>query len=167
LVISHDIGYVIEILQDSLVYADHAGRGDVELDDVRLAIQARVNYSFSPPPSRETTMALAAERNKQPLPPIVEKLGVRLPPEKYCLTSINYRPLPKPAQPATKKPKLAPTPAPVKLSLTVPAAGSAPTDSSSMPPPAPKVKALFQDEENYDEDEEDDAASKKRKREDE
>ena len=160
---------MIEILQDSLVYADHASRADVELDDVRLAIQARVNYSFSPPPSRETTMALAAERNKQPLPPIVEKFGVRLPPEKYCLTSINYRPLPKPVQPPTKKPKTGPTAAPVKLSLTAPVV-SATTDNTSMPPPAPKAKALFQDEENYDDEEEandggDD--SKKRKREEE
>jgi len=98
------LGYVIDVLQDSIVYSEHANRTEIELEDVRLAIQARVNYSFTPPPTRELTMALASDRNKQPLPPIVEKFGVRLPPEKYCLTSINYRPLPKVPSPSFPPP---------------------------------------------------------------
>jgi len=52
-----------------------------------------VNYSFSPPPSREFALELASEKNKIPLPLIPDKFGVRLPPEKYCLTAINYRPV--------------------------------------------------------------------------
>ena len=43
----------MDVFQESLVYADHAGRTDVTLDDVRLAIQAKVNYSFTAPPPRE------------------------------------------------------------------------------------------------------------------
>ena len=33
---------------------------------------------------------LAADVNREPLPIIGEKFGVRLPPEKYCLTQPNY-----------------------------------------------------------------------------
>jgi len=87
--------YVIEVLQDASVYSDHANKTEVELEDVRLAIQARVNYSFAPPPSRDVALEMANEKNRIALPLIPEKFGVRLPPEKYCLTSINYRPLPK------------------------------------------------------------------------
>jgi hypothetical protein len=32
--------------------------------------------------------------NEEPLPPISERLGVRLPEEKFCLTATNYEVLP-------------------------------------------------------------------------
>lgn len=50
-------GYTSQILQDALVYADHAaarqGGNHVSIDDVQLAIQSRVNYSFTQPPPKE------------------------------------------------------------------------------------------------------------------
>lgn len=50
-------GYTTQVLQDALVYADHAahrqGGSSVSLDDVQLAIQSRVNYSFSQPPPKD------------------------------------------------------------------------------------------------------------------
>lgn len=53
--------YLYEVLQDSLVYADHAnsskttnaGVSTLTLDDIQLAIQSRVNHSFTGPPSKE------------------------------------------------------------------------------------------------------------------
>ena len=40
--------------------------------------------------------AIAAEKNKQPLPPIPEgKLSIRLPADRYCLTAPNYDLVPK------------------------------------------------------------------------
>ena len=44
---------MLDVFQESILYADHAGRQDITLDDVRLAIQAKVNYSFTSPPPRE------------------------------------------------------------------------------------------------------------------
>ena len=39
--------YTTQILQEAQVYADHAGRpGKLTMDDVTLAIQARVGYEF-------------------------------------------------------------------------------------------------------------------------
>lgn len=45
--------YVGDVLGDAQVYADHAGKAQIDADDVRLAIQAKVNFSFSQPPPRE------------------------------------------------------------------------------------------------------------------
>ena len=36
-------------------------------------------------------MEIARTKNSQPLPLISDKSGLRLPPERYCLTSSNYR----------------------------------------------------------------------------
>jgi transcription initiation factor TFIID subunit 9B len=39
--------YVTQVLQDAQVYADHAGRqGTIDIDDVVLAVQARVGWEF-------------------------------------------------------------------------------------------------------------------------
>ncbi|KAJ2790816.1 Transcription initiation factor TFIID subunit 9, partial [Coemansia guatemalensis] len=72
----------------------HAKKTDIDMDDVRLAIQGRVNYSFTSPPDKEFLLELAEERNKHPLPLIPEKYGVRLPPEKYTLTGVNFHIVP-------------------------------------------------------------------------
>ncbi|RZR70889.1 hypothetical protein BHM03_00002090 [Ensete ventricosum] len=45
--------YVVDVLSDAQVYADHASKTAIDPDDVRLAIQSKVNFSFSQPPPRE------------------------------------------------------------------------------------------------------------------
>lgn len=45
--------YVVDVLSDSQVYAEHAGKSVIDSDDVKLAIQSKVNFSFSQPPPRE------------------------------------------------------------------------------------------------------------------
>lgn len=89
------------ILQDALVYNDHAhssmtsaGLGGTQkpltTDDVRLAIAARLNYQFKPAPPKEMLLELAQEKNRRPLPVVQELMGLRLPPEKYCLTAKEW-----------------------------------------------------------------------------
>ncbi|ANB15982.1 TATA-binding protein-associated factor TAF9 [Sugiyamaella lignohabitans] len=95
--------YTHGVLQDALHYSDHAhsstshqpagvGPSNVPLtiDDVRLAVGARVNYQFKPAPPKELLLDLAQERNKRPLPQVSQQYGLRLPPEKYCLTSKEW-----------------------------------------------------------------------------
>ncbi|KAL7317639.1 Transcription initiation factor TFIID subunit 9 [Mucor circinelloides] len=82
--------YTADVFQDSLIYAEHAGKSDLDLDDIQLAIQGRVNHSFTTPPPKEFLLELAQEKNKQPLPLIPEKYGIRLPADKHCLTGINF-----------------------------------------------------------------------------
>lgn len=56
------IGYVCEVLQESLVYSEHAGRTDVEIEDVRMAIKSQLRRSFIQPPSREVSRAPTVRR---------------------------------------------------------------------------------------------------------
>lgn len=45
--------YVVDVLTDAQVYSEHAGKSAIDSDDVKLAIQSKVNFSFSQPPPRE------------------------------------------------------------------------------------------------------------------
>ena len=96
-------GTTVEYLEQSLVYAEHASRSDVTVDDIKLAVQSKVNADFSGPPTRETMAEMASERNKEPLPIIAEKFGVRLPSSKHCLTQPNYRVVGKMGDPSNAK----------------------------------------------------------------
>lgn len=87
--------YVGDVLGDAQVYADHAGKAQLDADDVCLAIQAKVNFSFSQPPPREVLLELARSRNKIPLPKSIAPPGsIPLPPEQDTLLSQNYQLLP-------------------------------------------------------------------------
>eukprot|EP01132_Coremiostelium_polycephalum_P004604 gene4604-5750_t len=124
--------YVYEVLQDSVVYSEHSGKTNIDITDVRLAIQSRVNYSFTSPPPRELLLSIAEEKNKIPLPPIPDRYGILLPPDEYCLTNSNYQVNPpKPAPPATQtlvgnqnkgqyNKKIAEKQIPIKLSSNLP-----------------------------------------------
>lgn len=91
------------VLQDALLYNDHAhssttttpaglGPAHVPLttEDIRLAVASRVNYQFKPAPPKELLLELAQEKNRKPLPAVQEQWGIRLPPEKYCLTAKEW-----------------------------------------------------------------------------
>ncbi|VAH82528.1 unnamed protein product [Triticum turgidum subsp. durum] len=87
--------YVGDVLGDAQVYADHAAKPQLDADDVRLAIQAKVNFSFSQPPPREVLLELARSRNKIPLPKSIAPPGsIPLPPEEDTLLSEIYQLLP-------------------------------------------------------------------------
>lgn len=59
-------------------------------EDIRLAIAARTSYQFRPIPPKKMLLELAAERNEKPLPAVMPMWGLRLPPEKYCLTAKDW-----------------------------------------------------------------------------
>lgn len=50
--------YVVDVLTDAQVYSEHAGKSTIDCDDVKLAIQSKVNFSFSQPPPREVSSNL-------------------------------------------------------------------------------------------------------------
>jgi transcription initiation factor TFIID subunit 9B len=100
--------YTHGVLQDALYYNDHAhgsssgnsaniqaaglgpSNAPLTVEDIRLAVAARVNYQFKPVPPKELLLELAQEKNKRPLPSVPQQWGIRLPPEKYCLTSKEW-----------------------------------------------------------------------------
>ncbi|KAI3633305.1 hypothetical protein MIR68_008252 [Amoeboaphelidium protococcarum] len=78
-------------LDKSKVLANHAGHKQVELEDLQLAIRMVTEKEFVMPLPREVYARMANDINRQPLPLFDEKYGLRLPPERDCLTQPNYR----------------------------------------------------------------------------
>ncbi|KAJ3259973.1 Transcription initiation factor TFIID subunit 9B [Boothiomyces macroporosus] len=74
--------YILNVLQDAQLYADHAEHKELTVADVKLAIETRATLDFTNPPSRQ-------KKNSIPLPLVPEKLGLRLPPERHCLIRNN------------------------------------------------------------------------------
>ncbi|KAN0062564.1 Transcription initiation factor TFIID subunit 9 [Thecaphora frezii] len=127
--------YTYDVLSDALVYADHAAlrqaSSTVSLDDITLAIQSRVNYSFTKPPDKDTLLSLATSLNSVPLPPISDRHGIRLPPPQHCLTNVNFSLVPNPPPPDFDESHHddLPSIAPVTTSATATAAGAITTES--------------------------------------
>lgn len=108
-------GYVTTIIEDAKIYATHAKKSTVDSDDIKLAIQCRMDQSFTSPPPRDVMnihcdrnildgwiiqtgllcvqflLEVARQKNQTPLPLIKPYTGPRLPPDRYCLTAPNYR----------------------------------------------------------------------------
>jgi len=96
--------YTAQVLADALVYAEHAGRPNkVEMEDVTLAVQARVGWEFGGRVPKEYILSLATQTNAQPLPPVPEVFGLRLPPANECLTAIDFDLLPNRPPPEEKQ----------------------------------------------------------------
>ncbi|KAK9537012.1 hypothetical protein VZT92_006750 [Zoarces viviparus] len=83
--------YVTSIIEDAKIYATHAKKSSVDADDIKLAIQCRMDQSFTSPPPRDFLLEVARQKNLTPLPLIKPYTGPRLPPDRYCLTAPNYR----------------------------------------------------------------------------
>uniref|UniRef100_A0A8C6KVL5 TATA-box binding protein associated factor 9 n=1 Tax=Nothobranchius furzeri TaxID=105023 RepID=A0A8C6KVL5_NOTFU len=83
--------YVTTIIEDAKIYATHAKKSSVDADDIKLAIQCRMDQSFTSPPPRDFLLEVARQKNQSPLPLIKPYTGPRLPPDRYCLTAPNYR----------------------------------------------------------------------------
>ena len=47
------LGYIVNILEDAKIYSAHADKTEIDESDVRLAIQSRMDHSFTSPPPRD------------------------------------------------------------------------------------------------------------------
>uniref|UniRef100_A0A182W0E1 Transcription initiation factor TFIID subunit 9 n=1 Tax=Anopheles minimus TaxID=112268 RepID=A0A182W0E1_9DIPT len=83
--------YVTCILDDAKIYANHARKKVIEMDDVKLATQMILDKAFTRPPPRDVLLEIARVRNTTPLPLIKTHCGLRLPPDRYCLSACNYK----------------------------------------------------------------------------
>ncbi|CCG81070.1 Transcription initiation factor TFIID subunit 9 [Taphrina deformans PYCC 5710] len=83
--------YVHSALTDAQMFQDHRNGKELEVSDVKLAIASKMNHSFKGAPPKEFLLELAGERNRRALPPVNAGYGLRLPPEKYCLTAVNWK----------------------------------------------------------------------------
>ena len=73
------------------VLSAHARKKAVDIDDVKLAVQMHTDHNLTNPPPRDLLLEVAAKRNAIPLPIPKQSGGLRLPPDRYCLTATNYR----------------------------------------------------------------------------
>lgn len=83
--------YVACILEDAKAYANHAKKKSIDLDDVKLALNIQLEQMFTNPPPREVLAEVARAKNNTPLPFIKPHCGIRLPPDRYCLSSSNLK----------------------------------------------------------------------------
>lgn len=83
--------YVTDILDEAKAYSNHANKKTVDCDDVALAVHSKMDNAFTTPPPRELLLELARTKNSQPLPLIKQGIGLRLPPDRFCFLSPNYR----------------------------------------------------------------------------
>jgi len=82
--------YVTDIAEDAKMISTHAKKKLIDVDDVRLA--AQVYNEQGQVPSREVLLEVARSKNANPLPtPKSLTSGLRLPPDRFCLTGCNYR----------------------------------------------------------------------------
>ncbi|KAI9820127.1 MAG: Transcription initiation factor TFIID subunit 9 [Thelocarpon impressellum] len=73
--------------------AASADGGSVSLAALRLAVASRLNYQFGTGGGglpKEFLLEMAAERNRVALPVVGREWGVRLPPERFCLTGVGW-----------------------------------------------------------------------------
>ncbi|XP_018569790.1 transcription initiation factor TFIID subunit 9 [Anoplophora glabripennis] len=94
--------YATSILEEARMYANNSKKkfsdADasnskkkfLDVDDVRLALQLTCESTFTTPPPREVLMELAHVKNYSMLPAVKPHCGLRLPPDRYCLSSCNY-----------------------------------------------------------------------------
>ena len=83
--------YVTNVLEDAKAVSNHARKKTLDLDDVKLAVQMYAEQNVTTPPSREILLDMARTKNANPLPIPKATCGLRLPPDRHCLTAANYR----------------------------------------------------------------------------
>lgn len=82
--------YATSVLEEARLYANNSKKKFLDVDDVKLALQLHTEASFTSPPPREIILECANIKNYAPLPLIKPHCGLRLPPDKYCISACNY-----------------------------------------------------------------------------
>ena len=83
--------YATNILEDSKVLSAHAKKRALDIEDVKLSVGMYAEQNLTSAPSREVLMEMARTKNSTPLPVPRPTCGLRLPPDRHCLTARNYR----------------------------------------------------------------------------
>merc|ERR550539_885133 len=83
--------YVTNVLDEAKAVSGHARKKAVDVDDVKLAVQMYADQNLTSPPTRDVLLETARTKNTVPLPIPRATSGMRLPPERHCLTACNYR----------------------------------------------------------------------------
>jgi len=97
--------YISSVLEDARTLSNFArkkgtssagGSGanagiQIDVDDVKLAVQMFAEHNLTSPPTRDILLEVASKKNSTQLPLPKTTGGLRLPPDRYCLTAVNYK----------------------------------------------------------------------------
>ena len=83
--------YATTILEDARLYSHHAKKKVVDQEDVKLSVSMQAEQNFTAPPTCPLLLELAHNKNIAQLGQPQNKHGLRLPPDRHCLTSCNYK----------------------------------------------------------------------------
>lgn len=83
--------YVTAVLDDARMFSNHANKKAIDVEDVRLAVQMFTEKNVTAPPSRTSLLEVARVKNATTLPIPKPTCGLRLPPDRFCLTSCNFK----------------------------------------------------------------------------
>lgn len=68
-----------------------AAGNQIDVEDVKLAVQMYTEHNLTSPPTRDILLEVATKKNSTQLPLPKTTGGLRLPPDRYCLTAVNYK----------------------------------------------------------------------------
>ena len=60
-------------MEDARVYSEHAQKKELDVSDVKLAVQTRMDHSFTTPPPRDVSIAATSEEK------LMSVLNLRIP----------------------------------------------------------------------------------------
>ncbi|XP_025202192.1 transcription initiation factor TFIID subunit 9-like [Melanaphis sacchari] len=83
--------YTSLILEDAKACSTFANKDEVDVDDVKMAIQLAQDNVFNKLPSRDEIIKAGNELNKTPLPAIKPASGLRIPRDGSNFIQANYR----------------------------------------------------------------------------
>jgi len=83
--------YVTTIIDDAKMFSGHARKKNIDVEDVRLAVQMYTDKNVTSPPHRDMLLEVARTKNTSTLPIPKPTSGLRLPPDRFCLTSCNFK----------------------------------------------------------------------------
>ena len=49
-------GYITDVLDEAKIYSNHANKRNIDVEDVKLAIQCKLDHSFTTPPPRDVSI---------------------------------------------------------------------------------------------------------------
>lgn len=83
--------YVSSVLQEAQVFSSYAKKTSIDADDVQLAVNMQTDKTVTSPPSKSLLLEVAREKNNQPLPPVKNHNGLRIPFDRYTIVGTNFK----------------------------------------------------------------------------
>lgn len=65
--------YITNLLEDAKAFSNHAGKKNIDSEDIKMAIKSKVDYSFTTTPPRDVSIILQLFSSSEEVLPRLEK----------------------------------------------------------------------------------------------